>query len=196
MGETCSVSQGDTAASDENASRMKKANQFILDTAEEGIYGLDPQGFVTFTNQAAHQLTGWTLEDLKGVTQHSRLHHSHADGSHYPQQECPIYQAMRDGETYTREDEVFWRKDGTSFPVSYTSTPVLRDGLPYGAIVIFSDITDRLEQQAWQESKTRLISSIATRKPMRETILRFAEAFSLFIGSSVPAEKASEAAGF
>ena len=72
------------------------------------------------------------------------VHHSHPDGSHYPQEECHIYQALRDGQIHHREDEVFWRKDDTSFPVAYTSCPVLRHGRPFGAVVMFSDITTRI----------------------------------------------------
>lgn len=172
--------------------RLNKANKTILDMAEEGIYGLDPRGFVTFANPAAQRLTGWTLEDLKGATQHSRVHHSHADGTHYAQEDCPIYQAMRDGRSYSRDDEVFWRKDGTSFRVSYSTTPVLRDGLPYGAIVVFTDVTHQAMAHAWQDSKNRLFSSIVDRRPLRETFAHLTEAFSNFVGAkAVPVRSAS-----
>ena len=160
-----------------------RLNQAVLDEAEDGIYGLDPEGLVTFANPAAQRLTGWSLDDLKGRTQHSVVHHSRPDGSHYPQQDCHIYQALRDGLVHHREDEVFWRKDGTSFPVSYTSVPVLRHGLPCGAVIIFRDNSARLREQAWQHSKSEIYSSIRERKPIPEILSRVSEAFAVLVGA-------------
>lgn len=167
----------------ERSSDAYRINQSILDEAQNGIYGLDPKGFVTFVNPAAQRLTGWSLDDLRGRTQHSIVHHSHPDGSHYPQEECPIYQALRDGQIHHREDEVFWRKDGTSFPVAYTSTPVLRHGRPYGAVVMFSDITARIRERAWQHSKNRVYSSIRDRRSILHTIARISEAFAVLLNA-------------
>ena len=72
-------------------------------------------------------MTGYTLDDLVGRSMHELLHHSHADGDCYPREQCPIYAAFRDGRVHSAE-EVFWRKDGSSFPVDYTSTPLTRGG--------------------------------------------------------------------
>lgn len=163
-----------------NASRMHETSQLILDAAGDGIYGLDLNGYVTFLNPAAHGMTGWSIRDLQGHTQHSMVHHSHADGSHYPREECPIYQALRDGQVHHREDEVFWRKDGSSFPVSYTSTPILRDGKPIGAVIVFSDITVRVREQAWERCKTKVFSSIMEQRPLRETLAYLADAFTSY----------------
>jgi PAS domain S-box-containing protein len=72
------------------------------------------------------------------------VHHSRPDGRVYPQSQCPIYTAIRDGTVHTSVDnEVFWRKDGTSFPVEYTSTPIVDKGNIVGAVVTFRDITER-----------------------------------------------------
>ncbi|MGI4758171.1 MAG: PAS domain-containing protein [Janthinobacterium lividum] len=158
-------------------------NQLVLDEVEEGIYGLDLRGFVTFVNPAAHRMTGWSLDDLKGRTQHSIVHHSHSDGSQYPQEDCPIYQTLRNGVVHHRDNEVFWRKDGTSFPVSYTSTPVPHHGPPCGAVVVFSDITDRVQAQAWQRSRAKIFRSIADREPLGVTLARILEAFKVLVGA-------------
>ena len=166
-----------------NVSRMHETSRLLLDAAGDGIYGLDVNGYVTFLNPAAQRMTGWSLSDLQGYTQHSMVHHSHADGSHYPRQDCPIYQALRDGQVHHREDEVFWRKDGTSFPVSYTSTPILREGRPIGAVIVFSDITQRVREQTWEACKTRILSSIMEQKPMYETLAYLADAFTSYSGS-------------
>lgn len=156
---------------------MHETSRLILDAAGDGIYGLDLDGYVTFVNPAAREMTGWSLEDLRGRTQHSMVHHSHPDGSHYPREDCPIYKALRDGQIHRREDEVFWRKDGSSFPVSYTSTPILRDGVPAGAVIIFSDITNRLRQEAWEKSKSSLFTSILAQEPLKAVLKALTKAF-------------------
>lgn len=128
---------------------LRRQYQLILNAVGEGVYGLNLQGNVTFVNPAAASMIDWEMEDLIGKPMHQVLHHSHSDGTHYPRESCPIYAAFQDGSTHRVTDEVFWRKDGTSFPVEYISTP-LRDeqGQVIGAVVTFRDIT----QRKWAES--------------------------------------------
>lgn len=122
---------------------LTRRNELILNSTKEGIFGLDLNGNTTFVNPAAAELLGWEIKDLIGKPQHALSHHSKADGSPYPQEECPIYAAFRRGEVQTRNDEVFWRKDGSSFPVEYTSSPKREGEAIIGAVVSFRDITDR-----------------------------------------------------
>lgn len=122
---------------------LKRHNNSILEAAGEGIYGLDINGAATFVNPAAVAMTGWSAEETIGGTIHNQHHHSHADGSHYPHEQCPIYAAIKDGEVHHVDGEVFWRKDGSFFPVEYTSTPIYEDGNLAGAVVVFKDITER-----------------------------------------------------
>ena len=171
---------GDREQEREQLRQVQETSRLILEAAGEGIYGLDLEGFVTFVNPAARKMTGWSLEDLKGRTQHSLVHHSYADGSPYPQEECPIYRALRDGHVHHREDEVFWRKDGSSFPVSYTSTPILRGGRPTGAVIVFRDITQRLLDQDWERSKTQVFSSLLEQELADLILDRLARAFALY----------------
>lgn len=103
-------------------------NRLLLDAVSEGIYGFDLDGHAVFINPAAERMTGWQADELLGKTIHNFHHHSHADGSHYPHEDCPIYQTLKDGKAREISDEVFWRKDGSSFPVHYSSTPVWQDG--------------------------------------------------------------------
>ncbi len=126
-----------------------RQHQLILNAVGEGVYGLDMQGNVTFVNPAAAVMIDWEMDDLIGQSMHKVLHHSHLDGTHYQRDRCPIYAALHDGTTHRVTNEVFWRKDGTSFPVEYISTP-MRDeqGQVIGAVVTFRDIT----QRQWAES--------------------------------------------
>ena len=117
--------------------RLSIQLQSILDAAGDGIYGLDLDGRTTFMNPAAAVLTGWRVDECVGVSQHDQIHHHRADGSAYPREECPIHAVMQDGHARTVTDEVFWRKDGTSFPVEYVSTPLYEDGEIMGSVVVF-----------------------------------------------------------
>jgi len=119
----------------------------ILESAGEGIHGLDAEGRVTFGNAAAERILGWKAEEILGRKSHELHHHSHEDGSRYPQEDCPVYAALTDGQVHHVEDEVFWHTDGTAVPVEYTSTPIMNDGRPDGAVVVFRDISERKEAE-------------------------------------------------
>lgn len=125
----------------ENETRqIKRQMELILESAGEGIFGLDTEGNVTFVNKAAARMLGWEADDLVGQAHHAIIHHTHADGSAYPVDECPIHQAYRDGKVHFGDDEVFWKRDGSSFPVEYISTPILENRRLTGAVVVFRDL--------------------------------------------------------
>ena len=152
-----------TAAEDELA-HVKRQNELILEAAGEGIYGLDCEGKTTFLNPAAAHMLGFDTNALIGQPMHALLHHTRPDGSPFPKEECPIYAAFKDGAVHHVDDEVFWRKDGSSFPVDYTSTPIHENGKLAGAVVVFKDITER--KQAEQE----LLQAYAEVEQMKERL--------------------------
>jgi PAS domain S-box-containing protein len=130
--------------------------ELILNSVGEGIYGLDLDGNTTFANPAAEKMLGYKEEELLGKPQHALIHHSNLDGSSYPREDCHIYAAFRDGKRHRESEEIFWRKDGTSFPVEYVSTPILENEKIVGAVVTFTDISKRKEaEQALVESEAR-----------------------------------------
>ena len=133
----------DRKRAEEAVRRLALQNRLILDSAGEGIFGLDVEGKITFVNPAATQMLGWAADELVGRLGHDVIHHSHPDGTPYLLDECPIYSAFRDGVARRVDDEVFWRRDGSSFPVEYTSTPLRDDAGLAGAVVTFADITAR-----------------------------------------------------
>ncbi|MFH0984103.1 MAG: ATP-binding protein [Candidatus Omnitrophota bacterium] len=143
-------------------------NKLILDSAEEGILGLNLDGKHTFVNPSAAKMLGYNVEELLGAPSHSLWHHTRIDGTSYPKEKCQIYAAYHDGTVHGSTEEVFWRKNGTSFPVEYKSTPIYDAGQLAGAVVTFSDITERkrLEKELAQtkEVQFRTLLSILPAK--------------------------------
>lgn len=127
--------------------RTRDQQKLILDTAEEGIYGLDLQGLTTFVNPAASRMLGWQAEELIGQRMHDLLHHTRPDGTPYPGAQCPIYATLKDGIVHHIDDELFFRKDGSGFPVEYISAPKYVDGVISGAVVTFNDISERKQAE-------------------------------------------------
>ena len=150
---------------EETLDRLSRQHEMVLKSAGEGIFGLDLRGHATFVNPAAAQMTGWDTKELLGRHLHDVLHHTKPDGATYPVEECPIHAALEDGATHSRDDEVFWRKDGTSFPVEYVSAPILQDGEVVGSVVAFKDITERkaLEKQLHHQAFYDLLTGLPNR---------------------------------
>ena len=137
---------------------VSRQNELLLNSVGDGICGLDLEGRTTFANPKAVQLVGYNLEEMIGHHHHDLIHHTRPDGSPYRRQECPINAAFKDGQVHNVDTEVFWRKDGTNFPVAYKSTPIRDEkGELQGAVVVFSDITERKRlEEKLRESQSRL----------------------------------------
>ena len=103
--------------------RARRYSELILNSAGDGIYGVDRDGVVTFVNPAAAHMIGWDVHQLVGQPEHLAVHHSHSDGTAYRWDRCPIHTSITEGSIHQVGDEVFWRRDGLSFPVEYISTP-------------------------------------------------------------------------
>ena len=151
---------------EEELERIRQRQQSILHSAGEGIFGLDLEGKATFVNPAGAEMLGWEVEELIGRSMHDLVHHTKPDGSPYPIDECPIYAALTDGSVHRVTDEVFWRKDGTSFPVEYTSTPLDEGGKVSGAVVVFADVTERRQVE---EERARLLGAEQAARERAET---------------------------
>jgi PAS domain S-box-containing protein len=122
--------------------------RLLLASTAEGIYGIDPQGVCTFCNPACLRMLGRDdAQELLGKNVHDLVHHTRADGTAYPAQECRVHQAYRSEQGVHVEDEMFWRRDGTGFPVEYWSHPVVAGDKVTGAVVAFVDITERRQSE-------------------------------------------------
>ena len=153
-------------------------NKLILEAAGEGIFGLDLRGNCTFINPAAAKMVGRTAAEVVGQPIHSLIHHTKPDGRPYPREACPIHAACMDGTVHRADDEVFWRRDGSSFLVEYMSTPILDEcGRPTGTVVTFNDITARKRAEMELAYERRLFQALMDNIPdtiyFQDTACRF-----------------------
>lgn len=130
---------------------QKRFNGLLLESAGQGILGIDAQGRVTFVNPMASSMTGFAPEDLVGRSLHEALHHSRPNGTRIPEAECPMSLALRDGNVRQSTHDHFWHHDGYSFPVAYVCTPFREDQQVVGAVITFDDISERLATEAMIE---------------------------------------------
>jgi formate hydrogenlyase transcriptional activator len=130
---------------------------FVLNCTAEGIFGCDLQGTCLFCNPAAVRLLGYSgTQDLLGQNMHALAHHTRPDGTPFPFDECPIYIGLHENRGIHVDDDIFWKKDGSSFPVEYWSHPLVREGKTVGTVVTFLDITERREaENALRKSEQR-----------------------------------------
>ncbi len=136
---------------EEQAARQEGADQvrLLLDSTEEGIFGIDAEGRCVFVNPACLRMLGFAREeDLLGRNMHETIHHSWPDGTPYPAEQCKVASALRAGQGQHSDEEVHWRADGSSFPVEYWSRPIMRKGEVVGAVVTFIDISARRADEA------------------------------------------------
>jgi len=150
-------------ASKELIAKKEEMLQALLNSVTEGIYGVDKLGNCTFVNKSFLRILGYDNEDdLVGKHIHELIHNSHKDGTHYPSIECKLTKAHSANEYIHTDDEVFWKRDGTSIDVECWLHPMLQNGIVVGAVATFLDITDQnalkkehkvQEQQMLQQSR-------------------------------------------
>ncbi|MBI5819631.1 MAG: PAS domain S-box protein [Verrucomicrobia bacterium] len=170
--------------------------RLLMDSTAEAIYGLDMDGKFTFCNAACLQMLGYAQpSDLLGKEMHALIHHSRADGTPLPKDDSRVRCASRQGNGTHACDQVYWRADGTCFPVEYWSYPTWRGGRPIGTVVTFFDITERkrMEESLRQEQilVLALMENLPARIYFKDTASRFLRAnpaTAKFFGLSSPAQ--------
>ena len=165
--------EAERRAAEQALERLSHQLRLILDSAGEGIQGLDRQGQVTFVNPAASRLLGREDENLIGRPLHDLVHHGTGEDRLHASEACPLSMFGRDGDGLRRMEDLFRRADGTVFPVEYVSAPIREQSAIVGAVVAFSDITERRELDQMKEELISLVSH-ELRTPLT-SILGFVE---------------------
>ncbi|HEY0307908.1 MAG TPA: PAS domain S-box protein, partial [Acidobacteriaceae bacterium] len=156
---------------EEKINTLTRQSDSILESVGDGIYGSDLDGKVTIVNPAAAEMLGYKVHELLGQNMHALSHHTRADGTPNPPEECMVRQSLLTEQTVRVADEVFWRKDGTSFPVEYVARPQISDGKAVGVVVAFADVTER---RALDKMKDEFISTVSHELRTPLTALRAA----------------------
>ncbi len=143
----------------EISAQLARESALILNSATDGIFGVDLDTEPSFLNPAGARMLGRSLADFKGKSVHDLIHHSQPDGTPWPEGDCPLGQALLRGEAFEVADDTFWRPDGSSFPVEYSATPMFdEDGHKRGAVLMFRDVTER---RAIERLKSEFVSTVS-----------------------------------
>ncbi len=156
----------------------------LLESTGEGIFGIDLDGHCMFINRAGAELLGHEAAEVLGRNMHELTHHSHPDGSAYADTDCPIFNAFRRGLPCRIDSEVFWRRDGSSFAVEYSSYPIVDGDTVRGAVITFVDITERKRAaEALRQSRDELEQRVAARTAELSAALSQVRALSAWMDS-------------
>jgi PAS domain S-box-containing protein len=154
---------------------LSRVQSALLDSTSEGIYGLDQLGRCIFINRAAQAILGYRAEELLGRNMHAIVHSRRADGSPYPESECPVTLTLATGRAVTRDDEVLWRRDGSSLPAEYSSNPITDGRAVAGVVVIFRHVSERRRAEARTQFLLRAGRTLVESLDYEATLQRIAE---------------------
>ena len=115
----------------------------ILNAIDMAVYGIDAFGHCTFINKAALEMLGYTQDEVLGQNMHQLIHHTYTDGSPYPESACPLLQTLETGRPVQLDNEMLWRKNGSSFVAEYSAYPVMDESVVTGGVVTFQDMANR-----------------------------------------------------
>ncbi len=136
----------------------------VMANMGEGLYTVDVQGLVTYMNEAAERLFGRTSGELPGRRIHE-THHPNPDGTPIPIEHCTGCQELQQCRILTNREDVFIRKDGTLFPVLYSSAPIFAEGRIVSLVVVFRDMTAQKQAEAAQRKDQECFSAFMRHLP-------------------------------
>ena len=145
----------------EELSRIETSASHSLQSSADGLFGVDPEGRITFINPAGCKLLGYKEEQLIGQAAHALFHHSHPDGTPYPAEACPAYKTMHSGEMVRVDNEVYWHADGHAVPVMYAAHPMTHAGRIDGAVISFVDMSTQRAAPAAREAALQAAEQLA-----------------------------------
>jgi len=140
----------DITARKQAEKKLEEERQFhsgLTGAMAEGIYSQDANGICTYINPKAEQILGWQADEILGTKMHEMIRYQHIDGRQLTEEDCPIYNSLRDKAAFYTEQEIFWCRDGTALAVYASAVPIYAGDEFKGAVVAFQDITERKQQE-------------------------------------------------
>ena len=122
-------------------------NKLIIESISDGLFCIDKDMRCTFINSPALKMLGYACEDCIGKNIHRLIHYKRTNGANYPEADCPICKTLIVKEGCVAEDDIFWKSDGNSIKVRYTSNPMVYNNGVIGVVVLFSDISDQKRKE-------------------------------------------------
>ncbi len=139
----------------QEATNARRQVRSVLEATGEGVFGLDLEGRCTSVNRTGALMLGYAPGDLKGRRVHGLVHHSRPDGSPLTHAHCIVTRAIDTRAPVRSSDEVFWRANGTSFPVQLSASPMVDGRRVIGVVLTFTDLTEVREAQAALQEAVR-----------------------------------------
>lgn len=160
---------------EEHAENLRRNHDLILDAAGDGIFRVDEGGCTTYANPAAARMLDYPVTELVGRSLHDLVHHTHPDGTPHAAEDCPVRLTVATGEARRVTDDVLWRRNGTPLPVDYTSAPTFEGDAVTGAVVVFSDVTERrdMEQRLRRFAEIDTLTGLMNRRRFEETLATY-----------------------
>ena len=140
----------------------------IANNTLQALFLMDARQFCTYMNPAAEQMTGFKLEEVQEKPLHYYVHHTHPDGRHFPIEECPIDRALPT-KNQTQGEEVFIHKDGHFYPVAFTASPIIENGVPIGTVIEARDTTEEKKMQEELRHKEKMTLDLLEQKVKERT---------------------------
>ncbi len=136
----------------------------IFDASEDGLYAIDKEGNTVVCNAAFLKMMGYaSADDVIGRKLQGEVHRTHPDGTPYDVADCAIYRAAGQGISSVVPHEIFFRPDGSSFPVTYRAEPIYQDGVLDGAVCIFTDLSAQIKATDDLQKAREEITEVADR---------------------------------
>ncbi|MBS4044511.1 MAG: PAS domain S-box protein [Chitinophagaceae bacterium] len=159
--------------------------ELLLKSTKEGIYGIDLKGNCTFINDAALQMIGYSREECIQKNMHKLIHSKKSDQRNYPESDCPIKLTEITQTSCTISNEVFWKKDGSFFHVEYHASPIIEKSKVVGAVVIFSDISKRIQESKLKEINYNITNIFLEEESMDHCLENTLREFCISVGKYI-----------
>jgi len=130
---------------------VTQRSDLMVNSVEDGVYGVDSQGRVSFVNPAGARLLGSRRSALLGRSAHQTFH-SHPLGA------CYLRTIQRTGLALTGIEDSYRTADGRDVPVEVSASPMVEGTGVRGVVVVFRDVTRRREVDRMKNEFVSLVS--------------------------------------